>query len=73
MDKKEECLELGGHCYEEDDVIVDTMPPIYHRRCKHCGWVQTRSTGNWHDDDWANNPGLIKEHNTRAYMMVREI
>ncbi len=63
---KEECLELGGHCFEEDDIVIDIIPPIYHRRCKHCGWVQTGSSQpsiNWHDDDWENE--LIKEHNNK--------
>ncbi len=50
---KEECEKIGGHCYELDNVVVDTLPPIYHRVCKHCGWVQEGSRQadmNWHDD-----------------------
>ena len=59
MISKEECLKIGGHCYEESNIVVDTLPPIYHRACKHCGWVQRGSKQpiiNWHDDDWENKP-----------------
>jgi len=37
---KEECLKIGGHCYEIDDQVICTNPPIYHRVCKHCGHRQ---------------------------------
>ena len=37
---EEECLRIGGHCYKVSDYVVDTLPPIYHRVCKHCGHIQ---------------------------------
>jgi len=49
----EECVKNGGHCWESSNYVIDTMPPIYHRYCKHCGLVQEASEQpqyNWHDD-----------------------
>jgi len=37
---EEECLKIGGHCYEMADYSYDTNPPIYVRICKHCGHKQ---------------------------------
>lgn len=64
------CLDIGGHCYEDSNYVIDMNPPIYHRVCKHCGWVQEGSRQpsiDWHDDDWENDPDSIKEHNKRAF------
>ncbi len=58
MISKEECLKIGGHCYEIDNGVVCTNPPIYHRVCKHCGWVQEgREQPNmkWEDDPYQRN------------------
>lgn len=48
------CLKIGGHCYEMDDWILTTNPPIYSRTCKHCGHNQ-RGTSQpeiaWYDSD----------------------
>lgn len=38
---KEECEKIGGHCYEMDDLVIATNPPIHTRTCKHCGHKQT--------------------------------
>lgn len=43
IDKKlteDECLKIGGHCYEVGGYDVLTNPPISHRVCKHCGHTQ---------------------------------
>jgi len=37
---EEECLKIGGHCYEVSNFVVDTFPETYHRTCKHCGHTQ---------------------------------
>ena len=53
--KVEECPRNGGHCWEDSDCIIATMPPIYHRRCKHCGLVQegySQPDTAWHDDPY---------------------
>lgn len=50
---KKKCLKMGGHCYERTNYTIDTNPPIYHRVCKHCGWVQegtAQSDMNWEGD-----------------------
>ena len=49
---EEECLKIGGHCWEEDNIVVATNPPRYHRRCKHCGKVQegVNEGMRWYDD-----------------------
>lgn len=55
---KEECLKIGGHCYEYENIVINTNPPIYHRICKHCGWVQegmTQPNINWFDDNYQPN------------------
>ena len=58
----ERCLEIGGHCYDDSNYVVDTLPPIYHRTCKHCGHVQEgqrQPTISWHDDTY--QPDLCAE------------
>lgn len=51
---KEECLKIGGHCYEIENNIIATIPPISHRVCKHCGHRQESKpmmeTDLWRDD-----------------------
>lgn len=37
---EEECLRIGGHCYEQSNIVIDTFPETYHRICKHCGHTQ---------------------------------
>ncbi len=63
MDKREghkltedECLAIGGHCYEQDDwaVTLTCMPPVTccYRTCKHCGHRQlgrTQPSVAWQD------------------------
>ena len=34
---EEECLEIGGHCYEFEPYVLASDPPISVRTCKHCG------------------------------------
>jgi len=34
---EEECLKIGGHCWEIDLSIIPTNPPTFIRICKHCG------------------------------------
>jgi hypothetical protein len=51
---KEECLRIGGHCYKMCDYVIDTLPPIYHRVCKHCGHRQQgqrQEDYSWEDDE----------------------
>jgi len=51
---KEECLKIGGHCYDMDNKAVLTLPPIYHRICKHCGHKQQGilvAPVEWKDDN----------------------
>lgn len=49
---KGRCLEICGHCYEMEDTVVCTNPPIFHRVCKHCGHRQEgRSHDYWQDDE----------------------
>lgn len=37
---KEECLAIGGHCYEHLRVISDKVEEYCYRQCKHCGHTQ---------------------------------
>lgn len=37
---EEECLKIGGHCFEMSNVVLATNPPMYQRQCKHCGRVE---------------------------------
>ena len=58
----EECVSHGGHCWEQSDCVITTNPPIYHRRCKHCGLVQEgcqQPNMAWHDDPY--QPWVPKE------------
>ena len=51
----EQCLEMGGHCYEDTSYVIDTYSPIYHRTCKHCGHVQEgqrQPTIAWREDSY---------------------
>lgn len=49
---EEECIKMGGHCWEDEDAIGLSLPPVYWRHCKHCGKRQMgRSQDNisWND------------------------
>lgn len=37
---EEECLKIGGHCYEMANYVLTSNPLIYVRVCKHCGKKQ---------------------------------
>lgn len=37
---EEECLNIGGHCYGVADYVLQSLPPINVRTCKHCGRTQ---------------------------------
>lgn len=37
---EEQCLEIGGHCWNQSDIVIDTYPSTYHRYCVHCGKSQ---------------------------------
>jgi len=48
------CRAHGGHCYVVDNYGGGEVPPILHRRCKHCGWVQEAKRPEklgWYDDE----------------------
>lgn len=50
---EEECIAISGHCYEVSNQVVMTLPPIYHRICKHCGKRQesrVHDSFEWRDD-----------------------
>jgi hypothetical protein len=59
----DECVANGGHCWEMSDAVICTMPPIHHRRCKHCFLVQEgqeQDSYSWHDDShqpWVRREG----------------
>ena len=50
---KEECLKIGGHCYETEFCSCGN-PPTYYRSCIHCGHKQKRKSVTeenlWRDD-----------------------
>lgn len=49
-----QCLAFGGHCWVEAGYVIDTLPPIYHRACKHCGHRQSgrpQEVIRWEDDE----------------------
>ena len=49
---EEECLQIGGHCYEDSNIVLTSNPPKYIRRCKHCGKQQIgtpRDSMDWND------------------------
>lgn len=33
----EDCIKMGGHCFESTDRVLLTNPPQYPEVCKHCG------------------------------------
>lgn len=37
---EKECLKIGGHCFKQEDYVINTNPPTYHRVCRHCGLVE---------------------------------
>jgi hypothetical protein len=37
---EQECIEIGGHCYEIQNTVLTSNPPTYIRVCKHCGKTQ---------------------------------
>ena len=34
---EEECLDVGGHCFERLNTVLTSNPPKYPEVCKHCG------------------------------------
>ncbi len=34
---KEECLEMGGHCFVDSGFVTSNINTVHHRHCKHCG------------------------------------
>ena len=61
---EEQCLAIGGHCYIRSNIVVQTMPPTFHRTCKHCGHMQhgrSREGVGWEDvDDGSSSiPGSL--------------
>jgi hypothetical protein len=53
----DECIKMGGHCYETSNFVVDTLPETYHRSCKHCGFTQhgwQQPSILWKDDERTN-------------------
>ena len=36
----EQCKEIGGHCYEVENMSYLSNPPQSKRTCKHCGHTQ---------------------------------
>ena len=34
---EEECERHGGHCYQRTGLRLDSNPPQYPEKCKHCG------------------------------------
>ncbi len=54
---EEQCLAIGGHCYVRSNITVQTMPPVFHRTCKHCGHTQHgRPQGDIGWEDVEGNP-----------------
>jgi len=43
MITEEECLKIGGHCWEIQNEILLSCPPQSIRICKHCGKKQIGS------------------------------
>jgi len=49
---EEECVRIGGHCYESDGMVYTSNPPMFRRICKHCGksqWGRQREDMEWFD------------------------
>lgn len=42
---EEECLEIGGHCWEISNLVFAVFPPCFERVCKHCGKRQVGHRG----------------------------
>lgn len=38
---EEECVAIGGHCWQSSNELLMTSPPQSIRTCKHCGKQQT--------------------------------
>lgn len=38
---EDECVAIGGHCWEVADYLLATNPPQSVRACRHCGKRQT--------------------------------
>ena len=56
---EDDCKKMGGHCYIDSNIVVDTIPQIYHRSCKHCGHTQhgqRQPLIKWTDD---KSPDLV--------------
>lgn len=34
---EDECVAVGGHCFESDGITLTSNPPQYPETCKHCG------------------------------------
>ena len=34
---EEQCVQRGGHCYEDTGLVLTSIPPQYPQVCKHCG------------------------------------
>jgi len=51
---EDECVAIGGHCYEIEPYILTSNPPRSRRVCKHCGKRQLSipwsPKGEWQDD-----------------------
>lgn len=37
---EDECVKIGGHCFERTGVVYASYPPQYPEKCKHCGKVR---------------------------------
>jgi hypothetical protein len=49
---EEECVRIGGHCYEVENQVYTTNPPTFKRICKHCGktqWGHEQESIAWDD------------------------
>lgn len=34
---EQDCIDIGGHCFKSEDIILTTNPPQYPETCIHCG------------------------------------
>jgi hypothetical protein len=34
---EEECVRMGGHCFERTGICLTSNPPQYPEKCRHCG------------------------------------
>ena len=37
---KGQCLDMGGHCYQDSSSFGTQVATVYRRTCKHCGKVE---------------------------------